>query len=1316
MTSSSRLEQIGDFLKARNWSYQLDTQHQQVVFGVDEMTVIVNVLQNEELIRFRLPKLFALHADDRYYKVALETLQQLSSQYKLVQWQCHPKDREVQLQVDWQPFEDEPFTLKKFWDNLQFTVEIAQQGYAQLQNVLKPGQPGETPSPATTSQATRILLQTLLQAEAEGGAEAVYKVLDERNGRVDPQLPAAAKAWLEQISAEQGQELQYSVKVALIENFACSLQEYPRGRQGENITLAISLYELVLEARPRHSVPEKHAQTLNNLGIAYSNQADLGQDPAANLQQAIRAYREAEEIFGRLGLEKDLATTLTNLGNAYSNQADLGQDPAANLQEAIRAYREAEQIRRRLELEKDLATTLTNLGLAYQIQAQLGQDPAANLQQAIRAYREAEQIRRRPGLEKDLAQTLTNLGIAYQIQAQLGQDPAANLQQAIRAYREAEEIFRRLELEKDLATTLNNLGVAYSNQADLGQDPAANLQQAIRAYREAEQIRRRLGLEKDVALTLTNLGAAYSNQAELGQDPAANLQEAIRAYREAEQIRRRLGLEKDLASTLNNLGLAYSDQAELGQDPAANLQQAIRAYREAEQIRRRLGLEKDLASTLNNLGLAYSDQAELGQDPAANLQQAIRAYREAEEIDRRLGLEKDVAQTLNNLGAAYYTQAELGQDPAANLQQAIRAYREAEEIRRRPGLEKDLASTLNNLGIAYGNQADKVGENVAENRRQAANCYREALQFFRPQILPVECLKAARALGNLGFRQGDWHLALEGYRDAMEAIEYSRTQRLSNAERQEVVAKSIYVYENAIQAAINRQEITTALEIAERVRAKRLKDLMATADLYQDGNIPEEVRQWLQQLDQLDDQIAIQRQQMDDKDNDGSDNKLKTRQLRAAKETSDQILQLEREKQAILDKINSRDEVIAKLRQVQPPQLQEFLPLLQDSPHAALLSFYTTKNDTHIFILRAGETTPDCFTCSGQGYQKLQQWLRESWVNLYNNNKSQWIQQMPDILAELSQRLDLDRLIAEQLADVDELILIPHLFLHQIPFAALPLSGENAYLGDKFCLRYAPSLQVLGFCHRRGSVSQRHYATVENATNDLPFSGFEGSNVTRLFQIPPEQHLVGEEATRDAYRRLLAEQGTTHLVSSHHAQSRFDNPEESGLKLSDGKIAVTQLFSPGWRFPQLEEVYLSCCETGLFTPKGAVDEPVAVSTGFLCAGARGVIASHWSIYDLSAALLSVLYHEQRHQGKNRSLALQAAQQKMRQMTGAEFEKTYGEPIREHLEAEEDRIADVDWQASAVIGDEIDGITLYAQEKYPFEHPVHWASLGCYGLS
>jgi hypothetical protein len=265
----------------------------------------------------------------------------------------------------------------------------------------------------------------------------------------------------------------------------------------------------------------------------------------------------------------------------------------------------------------------------------------------------------------------------------------------------------------------------------------------------------------------------------------------------------------------------------------------------------------------------------------------------------------------------------------------------------------------------------------------------------------------------LGFQQGDWQMALEGYQIAMAAIDYSRTQRVSNAERQEVVAKSIYIYENAIQAAINLKDIPTALEIVERVRAKRLVDLLATADLYQNGDIPDTVRQYLQQLDDLDNQIAQKRGELGDDSRETKPDGSKTRQLRAATEVAADIAQLEQQKAGILDKLSNRDEVVAKLRQLQPPKLADFIPLLQDSPGAAILSFYTTDDDTHIFILRHGETEPDCFTCQGQGKKTLQKWLIENWVIPYVSNKGQWTEQMPATLAELAQRLELDRLIEE---------------------------------------------------------------------------------------------------------------------------------------------------------------------------------------------------------------------------------------------------------------------------------------------------------------
>ncbi|MBK4732069.1 CHAT domain-containing protein [Oxynema sp. CENA135] len=681
-----------------------------------------------------------------------------------------------------------------------------------------------------------------------------------------------------------------------------------------------------------------------------------------------------------------------------------------------------------------------------------------------------------------------------------------------------------------------------------------------------------------------------------------------------------------------------------------------------------------------------------------------------------------------------------------NLLMAIRLYHLILEAYPRNRAPIQWATIQNNLGTAYSNLP--TGDR-GENLERAIACYERALTVRTPELFPLECLQTARNWGNLAFKEGDWQQALTQYGRAISAIEGSRRSAVSEERRQQIVAESISVYENAIQAAINLNDFATALEIVERVRAKRLVDLMATADLYADGEIPPQVRDRLQQLDNLDRQIAQcraehQQQQQEGKASPSSPEDpedpveasptepthpnsggattakqprgsvLRSRQRAAISAATAEIEQLERQKQAILDELSRIDEVVAKLQQVQPPQLQDFEGLRAEK--TALLNFYTTDDHTHILILRPGSDRPECFTCRGQGYRNLQQWLRTTWAIPYLNKKNRWRRHMPETLAELARRLELDRLIEEYLQGIEELVVVPHLFLHQIPFAALPLSGEERYLGDRFRLRYAPSLQVLNFCRRRESLSLPEYGTVENTTDDLLFSSFEGETVCQLFDVDPTRRLIGPQATVTAYRQLLAQ--THRLVSSHHAQSRTDNPLESGLRLSDGTITVSQLFAPSWRFPQLEEVYLSCCETGLFVPKSAVDEPVALSTGFLCAGARGVIASQWSIYDFSSALLSSLYHEQRKAGLNRLQALQSAQRHLREMSGQGFEDKYGEPLREFLEAEQNRIADLpnhDPKQLMEMKDAAKLINEFAAGERPFEHPCHWAGLACYGL-
>ncbi|NER08301.1 MAG: CHAT domain-containing protein, partial [Okeania sp. SIO3C4] len=284
------------------------------------------------------------------------------------------------------------------------------------------------------------------------------------------------------------------------------------------------------------------------------------------------------------------------------------------------------------------------------------------------------------------------------------------------------------------------------------------------------------------------------------------------------------------------------------------------------------------------------------------------------------------------------------------------------------------------------------------------------------------------------------------------------------------------------------------------------------------------------------------------------------------------------------------------------------------------------------------------------------------------------------------------------------------------------LDVTSLRLGEKFLIRYAPSCQILEFCHERGEVETTtwQYGIVENAEDNLPFAGFEGEQISQLFNIPETNRLRGKtQATRSNYQQLA---NTVQLLHScHHASFRLDRPLESVLKLGDGNITLGQLMSPGWRLPNLSDVFLSCCETGLGTPQ-ITDDILTLATGFLCAGARSVINTLWSVDDLATALVSIFYYEERKLGKSRPQALWEAQMKLREMTKEEVRKLLSPVKQKRAEAKDNRDQYQqhspeyqEWHRQyrqySLIYNKIGDI----QNENPFSHPRYWAAFTAQGL-
>ncbi|WP_335053693.1 tetratricopeptide repeat protein [Nostoc sp.] len=581
---------------------------------------------------------------------------------------------------------------------------------------------------------------------------------------------------------------------------------------------------------------------------------------------------------------------------------------------------------------------------------------------------------------------------------------AENLEAAIEAYQLALKVFIQESFPEEWATIINNLGTAY-NERILG-NRAENLEVAINAYRLALKVRTREAFPEKWASTQDNLGSAYDQR--IKGDRAENLEAAIEAYKLALKIRTLEELPQEWAKTHFNLSSTYV--ARIKGDRAQNLEAAIKACEVALQVYTQENSPEFWAKTQKSLAIAYRQRVHGNR--TNNLQAAMNSYNSAFQVFTREAFPADWATLQYNLGNLYSdsNQKKHTQDLGA----AIQAYNLALQIFTREAFPADWAMTQSSLGTTYTLQG-KIDE--------AIECLQLALEIYTPTSLPQECLRCSRKLGNIAFAITLWNEAIKGYNNAIDAVEQIRTWATSESRRQEILEESIDLYQNMVQACINAGQIEKAFEYSERSRSKRLVDLMASYNLSQGEEIPPNVQELLQQYEELQQQIDQERQ------SHKSENSRS--ETRAAWEAyNEAIASLETQKQQVWENLRREDAVLAGEIQVNPLSLSEIQKLI-DQPNTAILSFYTTNSDTHIFIVQQNKIS--LHTCTGQGLNTLQAWIEQNWLLPYMNDSQKWETQINTILRELAERLQISELIYQHLQGIEELILVPHLLLHQIP-------------------------------------------------------------------------------------------------------------------------------------------------------------------------------------------------------------------------------------------------------------------------------------------
>jgi CHAT domain-containing protein len=243
-----------------------------------------------------------------------------------------------------------------------------------------------------------------------------------------------------------------------------------------------------------------------------------------------------------------------------------------------------------------------------------------------------------------------------------------------------------------------------------------------------------------------------------------------------------------------------------------------------------------------------------------------------------------------------------------------------------------------------------------------------------------------------------------------------------------------------------------------------------------------------------------------------------------------------------------------------------------------------------------------------------------------------------------------------QAAGAKTLIVVPDGPLHKLPLESLVLEAgpRPRYVLDDFPpIVYAPSAAVLTLLAERPPVRgplslltvcnpaypQANGAKVPKTLQNLlvalrgqlpllPGTAMESKRIRALFDPKKVTVLEGAAATEGAVVEAVAGKRIIHLAAHGFADEHLGNlfgaialtPPTAGKETAeeDGFLSLHEIYH--LPLADCDLAVLSACETNV-GPQQPLEAGVTLASGFLSAGARRVVASHWSVDDESTAAL-----------------------------------------------------------------------------------------------
>ena len=615
-----------------------------------------------------------------------------------------------------------------------------------------------------------------------------------------------------------------------------------------------------------------------------------------------------------------------------------------------------------------------------------------------------------------------------------------------------------------------------------------------------------------------------------------------------------------------------------------------------------------------------------------------------------------------NLANAYYSRI-LG-ERGENIEAAIEAYQQALEVMTREAMPVEWATTIMNLANAY---SDRILGERAENIKAAIDAYQQALEVMTRKAMPDDHRRTQHNLANLCFGEARWAEAIAAFQGALSAADFlyqaAAAPEARRAELREIRGlppRLAYALSKKAEEADDTLLRDAALTL-EQNRARWLSETLALHS-QKPPDVPDSV--WRTFITHRERISRLQAEFRLPKDTPGKHDHLTlSRELSAAYTALDETVTHIREYDDTFMPAPTFAQIQAAVSPL--PQAGELVLGIAERKAgvgAALIYFAVTHAGTVALVVAPTAIHPVHISLTEEALrERLLNITEDEWREIsarrekgdeteqdiskissgYLGAYAHWCRSPRDLNARAAWFTALDETthwlwdalmdpLVQTLTDLNitHATLIPQGLLGLLPLHAAwtETNGKRRYAMDDVCFTYAPNARALSAARTTAArVPPDRILAIDEpqpvSANPLPNSNAEVSAACEYFFH--RKVLGGDSATEQTVRDQLPHYTVLHF--SCHGFAGFSQPLEGGLLMAHNEM-LTLRDILALRLENARLAVLSACETGIPGTE-LLDEVISLPTGLAQAGIAGVVASLWSVSDLSTMMLMARFYE-----------------------------------------------------------------------------------------